>query len=263
MQEYLWMAGSIFKIAIFITVIVICCVRMKKDNHFASPYVIFFVLSVSCLLAEEAYFLFHLVLRESERMPFFSAEDIGAYGGLMLFTASLRTCLKCDNKYSVRHIVFAGGFAVVNAGMYVYFGTEILSAAIYAATMGYFLVNILQCFDNMKVLNFKKFVVLRVGGALLCALLILEMFIDEDWGKLWVGMEAFLWFAAMAYVIVRTVNELRSKRPTAVALSYALWLLCLFTMYMSYNPWYTIADTMSAVSTIPIYMALAREAVKS
>lgn len=263
MQEYLWMAGSIIKIVVFTTVIVVCCVRMKRNIHFASPYMIFFVLATSCLLAEEAYFLFHLVLKESERMPFFSAEDIGAYGGLMLFTASLRTCLKCENKYAIRHIVFAFAFSVINAILYVYYGTEIPSAAIYAATMGFFLLNILQCFDDMKVLTPRKFVGLWLAGMTLCTLLILEIHIADIAGEGLVIAESFFWFSAMAYIIVRLIIELRNKRQTAVALSYALWLLCLFTMYMTYNPWYSIADIMSAVSTVAIYLALSREAVNT
>ena len=250
---------SVIKIAILAAVIITAYVRMRRETGSAPAPMIFFTLGTACHLCTEAYYLAHLLLASWDRMPYFSVEDIGIYGSFLLFSSALQTAMPHTGKYAPRFIVLSGIFTLVNAGLYVYYDTELIPAFFYFLVMGAFMVVILQSLEDMGAVSRRRFAAFAVDAALLSVLLIAEPFCSGTAKTVVFLLESVLWFAALVYLISNTVIALLHKEPKALPFSFAAFLSSIFTMYMSYDPWYSIADILSATMSILMYIAVLQE----
>lgn len=259
MAGHMWQAVSIFKIVILTAVVIASIVFMKRNDRRNPAFMTFFTLGTGCYLCTEIYYISNLLLKDSDRLPYFSAEDIGTYGGILLLTSCLHAAFPHKGSYNRRHIIFSAGFSLANAGLYVYYGTESISALIYAVVFGMFMAVILQCLEDMGALSRTGLYFFYAGSAVLCILLIAELFVNEQLTAVLGTAEAVFWFSAIVWLTICTVEALRKKQPEAVPFSFAVFLVCIFAMYMSYDPWYSIADILSALITFPILLSLSRE----
>lgn len=250
---------SLIKIVILAAVIITAYVRMRRESGPAPAPMIFFTLGTACHLCTEAYYLAHLLLASWDRMPYFSVEDIGIYGSFLLFSSSLQTAMPHSGKYAPRFIALGTIFTLINAGLYVYYDTELIPAFFYFLVMGAFMVIILQSLEDMGIMSRRLFSAFAAGAALQSVLLIIDPFLGGTAKTVVLYMESILWFAALAYLISNTVIALVHKNPKALPLSFAAFLCTIFTMYMSYDPWYSVADILSATVNILMYLAVLQE----
>ena len=70
-----------------------------------------------------------------------------------------------------------------------------------------------------------------------------------------------IWFAGILYFLVRIIRILRNKLPDegliSLACAAATWIVC--TMYLSGEPYYTIADLINTVIYVLIMLVLERK----
>jgi hypothetical protein len=191
-------------------------------------------------------------------MPFFSTEDIGVYGALLLLTSCLKSVCPPNGGHSPRNIIFGVGFSLVNAAIYRCYGMELIPALFYAAIMSALLIAILQSLEDSECLTHKRFVALSAAAALLCALLVIELFVEGTAASLIAGAETLIWFAVLTYLFIRIWKALSGRKVEAVPLGIAVFLICILTMYTTYDPWFAIADILSAIVVFPLVVAVSR-----
>ena len=259
MTDYARSIISLIKIVILAAVILIAYIRMRKAEGPAPAPMIFFTLGTACHLCTEAYYFAHLLLASRNRMPYFSVEDIGIYGSFLLFSSGLQTAMPHTGKYAPRLVILSGLFTLINAGLYVYYDTELIPAFFYFLVMGAFLVVILQNLEDLGAVSGRQYAVLAAGTALQSVLLLTDPFCSGTAKTVLLTLEAILWGAALVYLISNTVIALRRHAPKALPLSFAAFLCSIFTMYMSYDPFYSVADILSASVSVLMYLAVLQE----
>lgn len=250
---------SLIKIAILALAVISAYIRVRKEGGQSPAPLTFFVLGTACHLCTEAYYLAHLLLASKNRMPYFSAEDIGIYGSFLLFSSCLKTAVPHSGKYAAKFVVLSGVFTLINAGLYVHYGTEIIPALFYFLVMGTFMVAILQSLEDLGSLSGRRFALFAAAAAFLSALLLVEPLLFGGAKTVVLYLEALVWFAVMVYLVWRTAGALKSGDRRALPLAFATFLCSIFTMYMSYDPWYSIADILSASFNILIFAAVLQE----
>ena len=259
MMDHVRTIISLIKIMILTGVVITTYFYMRKKAGTAPAPMVFFTLGTACHLCTEAYYLAHLLLASRDRMPYFSAEDIGIYGCFLLFSSSLKAMHPHSGKFDMRFIAFSTVFTLINSGLYIYYGTEPVTALFYFMTMGNFLVIIWQSLEDMGAVSKRKFRIFAAGGGLLSVLLVCEIFFEGTDKTIVFYAESVIWFAALAYLICSSVSSLVRKAPKAAPLAFATFLCSLFTMYMSYDPWYSAADILSACVNILMCLAVMQE----
>ena len=70
-----------------------------------------------------------------------------------------------SGKYTPRIVILSGIFTLINAGLYVYYDTELIPAFFYFLVMGAFMVVILQSLEDMGAVSRRRFAAFALDAA--------------------------------------------------------------------------------------------------
>lgn len=257
MPDNILIVVSITKIVILVGVVIGASFFIRRHEGIELSALTFFALGSACYMGTEVYYLSNLLLKESIRYPYFSADDIGSLGAFLLFASCLLR-IKPQTRYKGKFLGLGFGFAFFNAIFYTYYGTDHLFALFYGVILGFFAVILLQRLADVGMLTKRRFYVLVTWAVFLCIFIIAEIISNDGIKEIFSTLQAVFFFVVIIWLLVRLKKTFKNKEKEAVFLSFSIYLVCIFTMYMTYDPWYSIADILSAFITIPILILVAR-----
>ena len=115
--------------------------------------------------------------------------------------------------------------------------------------------------NRTEILSRKEWSAFGIGSAGIFLLQTIAVLTEGTVVKILDFASSVIWFAGSLFFLVRIIRTLRGDRPDEGLLSLVVagytWIIC--TMYLSGDPYYTIADLINTVVLILIMVALERK----
>lgn len=254
-------AVSIIKMLTEAVLIILSMISIKRTKKVSE---VFFMLGVACILVAELYWFTVYNLSLTLKLTFLSAQDIGIWGALLLLTSCLRAAVPQKKKMKPVYIVGAMLLSGTNAAIYIYYENGIFQSIVYGVVLWYFTAVILQTLDDTGVFAKKKHEYAMAGSYMLIMVVEIVMILSQGTVRTVLDYlcEA-MWFTVLSVLTVAVVRRIRSQSESAVPFAMLLGLTCILTMYLSFNPFYSIADVLLAVSMVFMFTAVNRGANRS
>ena len=231
---------------------------LQKKGPWVPAVLFMFILTI--WLSTGFYWTTHTLMME-EFLYDFSAMDIGENGLFLLMAAlvgaSFREPLPRDLSAFVTSFVFAMGNALL-WGVWNGSWLRDIIAGLFLWLLVYTLIRGLKQTGSM---NRSTWIFFGVGSAGILLLQIATALTKGTISAVFDFSSEVFWFLGILYFIFRIVRFLREDLPEkgAVILACAgcTWVLC--TMYMSSEPYYTIADLINVFMLLLMMLVLERK----
>lgn len=223
------------------------------------PAVLYMFILVT-MLATGFYWVTH-VLMTGEYLYGFSAMDIGEIGIFLLLAAMLGASFDEPLSRDLPALAAALLFSFGNAALWgAWKGAWVrdMIAGLFLTILVYTLIRGLNRTESM---GRKEWTAFGIGSAGIFLLQTVAVQMEGTVVKALDFASSVIWFAGILYFLVRIIRILRGDRPDEGLLSLVVagytWIIC--TMYLSGDPYYTIADLINTVMLFLIMVALERK----
>jgi hypothetical protein len=223
------------------------------------PAVLFMFILVT-LLATGFYWVTHELMTGTSLYAF-SAMDIGEIGIFLLLSAllgaSFKEPLSRDLPALAAALFFAAGNALLWGAWNGHWAQDIASG-LFLWVLVYTLIRGLKRTGSLSRPVWSAF---GIGSAGIFALQTVAFLTEGTYRKIFDFASEVIWFAGIAYLMLRVIRILREDLPDegliGLACAASTWIVC--TMYMSSNPYYIIADLCNTITFVLLLLVLERK----
>ncbi len=228
-----------------VAVILYCIVRslngLRSQTH---PLVsVFFALGLLCFFVNDLYWLTHLMMGKGAYPPF-SACDISAIGLYLLLSSALDVVFREDTR-DVRVVTIpAVVFAACNTALWIIWSGEWFQQIVSGLAFACLLFSSARGLKCSGALSRREWRFLAAAcGFLIPAEAVLPLLS----GGVYKAVDLLCYgvmFGFMAFFLLRTIHEHRhGSSDAALGIAFAGYSWALVTLYLSAEPYYTVADT--------------------
>ena len=248
----------IFQICMSLFIIVHLIRRGSHSKY--SIVTVFFIYGIVCLLLSDTYWLVHGLLRSDNRIPF-SVNEIGEMGTDLLFASMLGAVFKGRFAKPGLETLLTALFMLAATALWIGWTGEWVKDILSGIVFGFFACSTVRALKCSGALSKTERRLLPVLAFLLAAMQGMTFAFPGTVGKIFDILCYVLMFAVIVLLLPKTVKAVRKAfagRDTetslqCAALSFFSFAWTLNTMYMSSEPMYYVAWSVSTL-LLPVMM---------
>ena len=225
--------------------------------------IVFFTLAIASILLSDLYWLAYDILRPETRMPF-AANEISEWALFLLLGATIK--VSDGNRYGIAKIekLCAVIFTVGNVALWIAWSGEWIQDILTGLAFGYFLWNLVEKMKWDESYTRWQWILLGVDCLVLIAGQVGTFLVPEVFRQPLDYCCYVLLFATAGVFIARSIIALAGKdeHKQSVTHSFAAFAWIVVTMYMSAEPIYFGALSLSIVCFAMMWAALVKEVAK-
>ena len=239
MLTLFWIA-TVIQIIILLFII-IRILKMPGSIHRSMAAVFFLFGSISFVFSNIYWIVFD-ALRPDVRMPF-AANEFGEAAIYLLYGSVLAVSLPKNGRFFSKEILLTVLFSAANIILWIGWSGEWLQDILGGLAFGYFLCMAVQALKHEQAFSSADWHILGIGSAVLIALQA-GTFFAPDTVRAGFDLCAYILMTAVGvFFVIKGIRAFLKKQSPGIlkALSFAGFGWSTTCLYMSTDPWYTIA----------------------